>query len=122
MREVLRRPSRQVEPRFRDESGCSDADCNNNFFQQFMAGKRELTLGSMNIILRSSKERAFRQFVSARLFPDADDTVFSQDAMLALLDEQSIRRFRNGAAHDEVMERDDAEAARAWALSILRYL
>src|SRR5260221_6267866 len=46
---------------FRDV-GHTIHDCNNEFFQRFMAGGKPITLGSMGILLSSSAEPTFRKF------------------------------------------------------------
>ncbi len=107
--------------RFRVESGATDADCKNSFLQQFMRGERHLTLGSMAIILKSSKEAALRAFVQ-RLYPRAAETFFGPGGLAASLQDERIISLRNRAAHDESLSREDARSARAWALGILSYL
>jgi hypothetical protein len=81
-----------------DEAQPSPKAARNSFLRQFLAGERDkLTLGSMQIILASSKEAALL----------ADDTAVA---------------LRNAAAHDQLMTRADAQAARAWAVGILEKL
>ena len=38
------------------------------------------------------------------------------------LNDQAAVDLRNSAAHDQALTREDARAARAWALGILQYL
>ncbi len=107
--------------RFRAESGATDADCKNKFLQQFMREERKLTLGSIAIILPSSKEAALRAFVE-RLYPRAGDTFFGAGGVVERLQDERIIALRNQAAHDQTLGRADARAARGWALGILQYL
>lgn len=105
---------------FRDQSGCTDADCRNKFLQQFMRGEKHLTLGSFPIIMASSKESALRQFAAGQ-FGDAA-ALFSPSGLLGLLQDEAAVRLRNKAAHDELLTKDDARNGREWALAILRFL
>ncbi len=107
--------------RFRAESGAGEADCKNKFLQQFMAGQRELTLGSMPIILASSKEAALRAFVQ-QLYPRAAQTFYGPAGVVERLADEAALALRNAAAHDQALTRADAQSARAWALGILQYL
>jgi hypothetical protein len=86
-------------------------ECRNEFLQKFMRGEKDLTLGSYMIILSSSKEGALRAFVGASM-PDVA-------ALAARLNDEAVRAIRNKAAHDEIVTRDEAQQARAWALGIL---
>lgn len=86
-------------------------DCHNEFLQKFMRGEKELTLGSYMIILSSRKETALRAFVG--------HMVSDVDGLANTLNDGSMRDVRNKAAHDEVINRDEAGQARAWALGIL---
>ncbi|MFQ5593606.1 MAG: hypothetical protein ACE5HA_05615, partial [Anaerolineae bacterium] len=107
--------------RFRTESGATDADCKNKFLRQFMRDEKKLTLGSMGIILPSSKEAALRAFVQ-QLYPRAGETFFGAGGVVERLQDERIIALRNQAAHDQTLGRQDARAARGWALGILRYL
>ena len=107
--------------RFRGESGASEGECKNKFLQDFMRGERHLTLGSMNVILMSSKEMALREFVQ-QLYPRALQTFFATGGLIERLNDQAAVDLRNSAAHDQALTREDARAARAWALGILEYL
>ncbi|MCB0070298.1 MAG: hypothetical protein KDE20_02520, partial [Caldilineaceae bacterium] len=104
--------------RFRTESGATDADCANKFLQAFMRNEKHLTLGSMSIILQSSKEVALRSF-AGRSFAHAESSIFGDDGVAGLLNDEASLALRNRAAHDEVLSREDAQTARAWALAIL---
>ncbi len=79
-----------------------------------MRGEKELTLGSYMIILSSSKETALRAFMGRALS--------NSDGLMTALNDEAIRDVRNKAAHDEVLTRDAARQARAWAITILQYL
>ena len=107
--------------RFPMESGASEGDCKNKFLQDFMRGEKHLTLGSMNIILMSSKETALREFVQ-QLYPRAAQTFFATGGLAERLNDPVAVNLRNSAAHDQALTREDARAARAWALGILQYL
>lgn len=107
--------------RFRDEAGVTDADARNKFMQQFLRGEKKLTLGSMSIILQSSKETALRTYIQT-LYPLAATTFFGSDGVVARLDDPDNLALRNAAAHDQTLSKEDAQAARAWALGILSYL
>jgi type I restriction-modification system DNA methylase subunit len=96
-------------------------DCQNEFLRKFMRGNKTLSLGSMPIVLASSEEVALRRFVLER-YPDAGRTILAQDGLLALLTQEQIDVYRNGAAHDAELTLDDARAARAWALEIVGYV
>ncbi len=87
---------------FRDESGYTDGDCANDYLQEFMLGRRELTLGSFSRILRSSRETALRRFVNGQL------PSFYSSGVDTLLDDPQLVQVRNAAAHDERLGRDDA--------------
>ena len=76
-----------------------------------MRGEKSLTLGSYMIILSSSKEVALQNFM-ARALPDAS-------RLVTILDDEAMREVRNKAAHDEVLSRDEARQARAWAIGVL---
>jgi hypothetical protein len=107
---------------FRDEAGVSPDDARNSFLRQFLAGERDkLTLGSMQIILASSKETALRAFAAARFY-DAPTRLFGPEGVAALLADDTAVALRNAAAHDQLMTRADAQAARAWAVGILEKL
>jgi len=88
-----------------------DSDCRNEFLQKFMRGEKELTLGSAMIILSSSSEKALRGFVGS--------IVSDVEGLATTLNDVSMRDVRNKAAHDEVVSRDEAGQARAWAFGIL---
>jgi hypothetical protein len=88
-----------------------DSDCRNEFLQKFMRGEKELTLGSYMVILSSGKETALRAF--------AGRTIADVDGLATTLNDDAMRHVRNKAAHDEVISRDEAGQARAWALGIL---
>ena len=92
-------------------SSYTDQDCHNKFLQAFMRGEKSLTLGSYMIILSSSKETALRSTMQYTI-PDVDGFV-------AVLTDEAMRDVRNKAAHDEVLSRDEARQARAWAVGIL---
>ena len=61
--------------------------------------------------LGSSKEMALRSTMQYTI-PDVDGFV-------AVLTDEAMRDVRNKAAHDEVLSRDEARQARAWAVGIL---
>ena len=103
---------------FRDGSGYTEADCNNEFLKDFMRGKKKLTLGNFMIILRSSRETALQTFIS-RTYPDAAQRVFGAKGLVATLNDEGMLDIRNKAAHDEVLSRDEAQQTRAWAMQIL---
>ena len=107
--------------RFRTESGATAGDCKNKFLQEFMDDKRHLTLGSMSIIVQSSKETALRAYAD-RVYVQADATIFGDEGVAGLLADKANIELRNRAAHDTVLTRDDALQARAWALAILERL
>ena len=87
-----------------------------------MAGERaHLTLGSISIILQSSKETALRDF-ARRVFFKADERIFGEDGVVGHLREEAAVQMRNKAAHDEVLGRGEAQAARKWAFAILKNL
>jgi hypothetical protein len=92
-------------------SSYTDKDCHNKFLQAFMRGEKSLTLGAYMIILSSSKETALRSTMQYTI-PDVDGFV-------AVLTDAAMRDVRNKAAHDEVLSRDEARQARAWAVGIL---
>ena len=102
------------------EGGYTPHDCNNEFFQKFMAGGKSLTLGSMVFILPSNHEKTFRTFVQGR-YPNADATIFAKDKLLKLLDQAQVEA-RNGAAHDGVLTQADAQSVRQWAVEIVGYV
>ena len=102
---------------FRDESGNTDADCKNDFLRKFMRRERELTLGAFGIILKST-EPALHKFISSQI-PNAANTFFGDTGVVGMLNDQEMVKFRNDAAHDEVLTRTDAQAIRGWALGIL---
>ena len=104
---------------FRDGSGYTDADCSNTFLKDFMRGDKKLTLGSFMIILSSSRETALRTFINHTI-PDAANRVFGTNGLVTILQDETMRNIRNKAAHDEVLNRDEAQEARSWAMQILR--
>lgn len=105
-----------------DEAQPSPKVARNSFLRQFLAGERDkLTLGSMQIILASSKEAALRAFAAARFY-DAPTRLFGPDGVAALLADDTAVALRNAAAHDQLMARADAQGARAWAVGILEKL
>jgi hypothetical protein len=107
---------------FRDEAGAPPAGAHNNFLRQFLSGERDkLTLGSMQIILASSKETALRAY-AARRFYDAPTRLFGPGGVAALLADPAALALRNAAAHDQLITRAGAQSARAWAVSILEKL
>ena len=75
-------------------------------------------LRNNSIILSSSQETALRNFIS-RTIPDATNRVFGTHGLVTVLNDDAMRDIRNKAAHDEVLSRDEAQQARAWALLIL---
>jgi len=101
-------------------AGYTAKDCSNEFFQKFIEGGKSLMLGNMGFILPSSHEPVLRAFVRT-LYPNADQTIFAKDKLMALLDKTQVSA-RNGAAHDGVLTQDDAKAARQWAIEILGYV
>ena len=105
---------------FRDASGNSDANCKNDFLKKFMRRERELTLGSFGIILNST-EPALRAFIGQQI-PNAATTFFGETGVVGMLNDQAMVKFRNDAAHDEVLTRSEAQAMRGWALGILGLL
>jgi hypothetical protein len=107
--------------RFRSESGATVGDCRSDLFQKFMAGGKPPTLSVISDILRSKKELALRAF-AARIYVDADATIFGDEGVAGLLADKANIELRNRAAHDTVLSREDALAARAWALGILARL
>jgi hypothetical protein len=104
---------------FRDSSGFTDADCSNKFLKDFMRGEKKLTLGNFMIILSSSKETALKTFVNHTI-PDATNRVFGTNGVVTILNDEAMRNIRNKAAHDEVLSRNEAQEARAWAMQILQ--
>jgi hypothetical protein len=88
-----------------------DTDCRNEFLQKFMRGEKELTLGNYMIILKSTGEKALRGFASG--------VIRDVDGLATTLNDETMRDVRNKAAHDEVISRDEAGQARAWAFEIL---
>ncbi len=103
---------------FRDQSGYSAADCQNDFLKKFMRGEKELTLGAYPIILSSSREPALRQFVESQI-SDAATRFYGVGGVVDLLKEQGMIAIRNQAAHDEQLDRAAAEQMRAWTFQIL---
>ena len=91
--------------RFRGESGVNEGDCKNKFLQEFMRGEQHLTLGSMNVILSSSKEAALREFVQ-HLYPRASQTFFAAGGLVERLNDQAAVDLRNRAAHDQALTRE----------------
>jgi hypothetical protein len=89
----------------------ADGDCRNEFLQKYMRGEKELTLGSLMIILSSSQETALRGFIS-RLVGDVQ-------LLAQTLNDEAMRLIRNKAAHNEVINREEADATRTWALAVL---
>ena len=90
----------------------SENDVNNPVFKRFMSGKQKnLTLGNYVFIVPSSNEAALHKFMR---------TVFGDESAIitAFKDNEQIE-VRNKAAHDEVLSRDEARQARAWAVGIL---
>jgi len=94
---------------FRQQHTADDVE--NPFLKDFMLGKRHLTLGNYGYIVPSSKEIALQAFMT-RALRDAGAVIaaFKDSAQLAI---------RNKAAHDEVLSRDEARQARAWAIGVL---
>lgn len=84
-----------------------------------MRGEKDFTLGSFMIILKSSQETALQNFIS-RTILDATKRVFGMHGLITLLNDDAMRDIRNKAAHDEVLNRDEAQQTRAWAMQILR--
>jgi hypothetical protein len=107
--------------RFRDESGCTDADCGNEFLKKFMRNQGKLTLGNFSPILGSSSEVALRAF-TLKLYPRAAETFFGPNGVVTGLNDPNSGALRNRAAHDEALSKEDARTMRIWALGILRYL
>lgn len=107
--------------RFRDESGATTADCVNEHLQRFVNGSKPPTLSVMSDIVRSGKEKSLRAFAQ-RIFANADERMFGDSGVAGLLADKAIIELRNRAAHDTVLTREDALAARAWALAILTRL
>lgn len=105
---------------FRDESGNTDADVRNDFLKKFMRRQKELTLGAFAIIFQAT-EPALRAFVDSRI-PNAATAFYGDNGVVAMLNDTRMVAFRNDAAHDEVLARDDAAQIRAWALGVLRRL
>lgn len=98
---------------FKNSGQYTDQNCKNKFLQQFMRGEKELTLGSMPIILKSS-EPALQAFLAP--------LVNNLAQLVNLLGDQANIDLRNQAAHDEVLTRDQAKQAQAWAMGILGLL
>ena len=61
---------------------------------------------------------ALRGF-AGRSFAHAESSIFGDDGVAGLLNDEASLALRNRAAHDEVLSREDAQTARAWALAIL---
>ena len=106
---------------FRDQERATPADAKNKFLKEFLEGKRKLTLGSMNIILPSSRETALRAYIR-KLYPDSDQRFFGPDGIVQRLDDPESLELRNNAAHDQRLSEKDARKVRAWAFDILRKL
>ncbi|MBP8109142.1 MAG: Eco57I restriction-modification methylase domain-containing protein [Caldilineaceae bacterium] len=106
---------------WRDEAGAMASDAHNKFLQEFLRKERELTLGSLAIILQSGKETVLRAYIQQR-YPHAPAAFFGPDGVAARLNDSASVDLRNAAAHDELLGRDAARSARSWAISILRYL
>jgi len=106
---------------WRDAAGAVEADARNRFLQEFLRKERELTLGSLAIILQSSKETALRAYIQQR-YPHAASAFFGVDGVVATLNDPASIALRNAAAHDELLGREAAQSARVWALGILRHL
>ncbi len=96
----------------------TDSDCANSFLQEYMLGKRKLTLGNFMILLSSSKEIALRSFVSLQI-ADAATRVYGPSGMAKTLNDNAIRDIRNKAAHAEVIIRSEAQQVRVWTIGIL---
>ncbi len=106
---------------FRDQEGATPADAKNKFLKAFLEGKKKLTLGSMNIILPSSKETALHDYIR-KLYPDSDQRFFGPDGIVQMLNDPVSLELRNNAAHDQPLSKEDARKIRAWAFAILRKL
>ncbi len=97
----------------------ADGNVRNKFLKEFVEGtRRHLTLGSMAIILSSSKEKALRAFALAT-FPVGEERLFGDEGVAGLLNDDTVIHLRNKAAHDEVLTKEEAKAARAWAVGVL---
>ena len=96
-------------------------DCRSDLFQKFMAGGKPPTLAVISDIMRSKKELAPCAF-AGRIYVDAEATIFGDEGVAGLLVDKANIGRRNRAAHDTVLSREDALAARAWALGILARL
>ncbi|MEZ4556561.1 MAG: hypothetical protein R2854_08960 [Caldilineaceae bacterium] len=103
--------------RFRTESGATDADCANKFLQAFMRNEKHLTLGSMSIILQSSKEVALRSLLGAASSPTRSPRSSATTVWAGLLNDEASLALRNRAAHDEVLSREDAQTAASLGVS-----
>ena len=105
---------------FRDAGHTADDVRNEAAFKPFMRRERKLTLGNYPFLF-SSKEATFRAYVQSNLYPDADTRIFGAGGIAGLLTMDQINS-RNGSAHEDVVPRDRAAAAREWALKILDFL
>ena len=83
-----------------------------------MRAEKHLTLGSISIILQSSKEAALRAFIET-LYPSSPTSFFGPTGVVARLHDPDNLELRNQAAHDQALKREDAQTACAWALGIL---
>ncbi|RLT36734.1 MAG: hypothetical protein DWI57_14410 [Chloroflexi bacterium] len=106
---------------WRDAAGALESDARNTFLQAFLRREKELTLGSLAIILQSSRETALRAYIQ-QCYPHAATSFFGAEGVAARLSDPASVQLRNAAAHDELLGRDAAQSARVWALGILRYL
>ena len=106
---------------FRDQEEATPADAKNKLLKAFLEGKKKLTLGSINIILPSSKETALRDYIR-KLYPDSNQRFFGPDGIVQMLNDPVSLELRNNAAHDQRLSEKDARKVRAWAFAILRKL
>jgi hypothetical protein len=101
---------------FRDAGFTDDDVQNEEMFKPYMRREKKLTLGSMTFLF-SRKEKTFRSFTSSR-HADADTRIFNSAGLMGLLSSDQIVA-RNGGAHENVISRDVATEARAWAFAVL---
>jgi hypothetical protein len=93
-------------------------DCDNHVFQEFMNSTKTLSLGSIAVVLPSSRETKLQAFLKT-LYPDVAALI---NNLKNLLTQPNINKFRNEPQHGKLKSLDDAQAARQWALEILGYV
>ncbi len=87
----------------------------------YFVEQHQLCQQGSSAVSESCLKSALRAFVR-QLYPQAEQAILDKGHLLALLTQDKMDKYRNGAGYDAELTIEDARAARHWVLEIVGYL